>query len=277
MSLISSDKFSIFSNINGFMSHPAVVSISKIRIYSVYKIYEYLEKWDTKELNKIPDSLVFLSFKADNNMNKLAFKKSCMVEEQVHKHCLVNQTNIYDNCNLNHLYYKYLYIFIQKIDEKRIFKTKPDVINYEESSIYFQLKTLLQAIQREIPSKTNLESDYTLSSYLEEYMMIHDFNINKRTKLELNNIMKIIDLTFNQPETVYNYGDMIIHNGEPLKESFNCIVCADDCTEYADCMYSNCRHMCMCYNCSLKIEDSKKTTCIICKQHNDRIIQVFKP
>ena len=68
--------------------------------------------------------------------------------------------------------------------------------------------------------------------------------------------MKIIDLCFTEPKHVspYHYGNTIIHNGEPLKESFNCIICADDCTEHADCMYSNCRHMCMCYNCSLKIE-----------------------
>ena len=140
MSIVSSDKFSLFSNVNGFMSHPATVSISKIRIYSIYKIYEYLQKWNENELNKIPDSLVFLSFKADNHMNTLAFSKSCMVEEQVHKHCLVNQGNIYDNCNLNYLYYKYLYIFIDKIEKKRIFRTIPDIINYKNSSTYLQLK-----------------------------------------------------------------------------------------------------------------------------------------
>ena len=80
--------------------------------------------------------------------------------------------------------------------------------------------------------------------------------------------------TLNNQISSYNYPNYIIHNNEPLKEPFNCLICSDDCTEYADCMYSNCRHMCVCYNCSKKLD---KMECMICRQHNDCLIQVFKP
>ena len=76
---------------------------------------------------------------------------------------------------------------------------------------------------------------------------------------------------------LYDYRCLTIHNGETLESSYKCMLCTDNCTEHADCMYSNCRHMCVCYNCSSKLSPVDKVKCIICRQHNDCLIQVFKP
>ena len=83
--------------------------------------------------------------------------------------------------------------------------------------------------------------------------------------------------TLNKEFSSFNYNHHTIHNGETLAGPYECLLCADGCTEYADCMYSNCKHMCICYNCSSKLSNSQRVKCMICCQYNDCLIQVLKP
>lgn len=270
MTEISNNNFSIFTNINGCINNTPIVSISRTRVYGIYKIYDMIKKWSNRQLDKIPDSLVYLNFQCESHMRKKAFRKACMIEELIHKDSLFKADNHLDHIKLNYAYYSNLHIYLYKLKNKKIFQKNYKKIDYQDNSKFFFIKEKMKGFPKDPPSKTSLETSYTFLSFFEEYMLIKDLDIRKRTKKEEHTIL-------NFDVNLYDYGSVIIHNGETLNEPFNCIVCADNCTEYADCMYSNCRHMCMCYNCSKKLEPSKRTTCIICRQHNDRIIQVFKP
>ena len=101
---------------------------------------------------------------------------------------------------------------------------------------------------------------------------VNHFILDKHTENQYINICKLI-----HKHSLYKYGNLIVHNGETLTAPAVCVVCADDCTEYADCMYSNCRHLCVCYNCMRKMDNKDRTQCIICRQYNDCIIQILKP
>ena len=101
---------------------------------------------------------------------------------------------------------------------------------------------------------------------------VNHFILYSHTDNQYVNICKLMNEHY-----LYKYGNLIVHNGETLTTPALCAVSGNDCTEYADCMYSNCRHLCLCYNCMCQLENKDRAQCIICRQYNDCIIQVLKP
>ena len=270
------ENFSILSNYNAFLKHPALVNISGIRIYAIYELYKIIEFWNKTKLDNIPDSIVYLRIRSKKGYKDEVLLKACMIEEQIHKLAIFETRDLYNQTEMNYCYYKALYMYLTKLRHKQIFNTKPPKLNFEKSEIYNEyIKPLLNEIPEDTPSKIHLEIHYTRLSVYEEYMcwqMYPQYFLNTRTPQQLFNIQ-----IMNENLSLYKYRNIMVHNGVKLTEPCTCLINADGCTEYADCMYSNCRHLCMCYNCSSKLSGKDKTTCIICRQHNDCLIQVLRP
>jgi hypothetical protein len=270
------ENFSLFSNYNAFLKHPALINISGIRMYAISELYKTIEFWDKTKLDKIPYSIVYLRIGSKKGYKDEVLLKACMIEEQIHKLAIFENRDLYNQTRLNYYYYKSLYMYLTKLRYNQVFNTKPPKLNFEKSNIYNEfIKPLINTIPEDSPSKTHLEILYTKLSVYDEYMkwqMYPQYFENTRTNQQLFNMQNI-----HENLSLYNYGNIMVHNGVKLTEPYTCLICADGCTEYADCMYSNCRHLCMCYNCSSKLSGKDKTKCIICRQHNDCLLQILKP
>ena len=79
------ENFSILSNYNAFLKHPALVNISGIRIYAIYELYKIIEFWNKTKLDNIPDSIVYLRIRSKKGYKDEVLLKACMIEEQIHK------------------------------------------------------------------------------------------------------------------------------------------------------------------------------------------------
>tara|TARA_B100001123_G_scaffold434561_1_gene561316 strand:- start:184 stop:1080 length:897 start_codon:yes stop_codon:yes gene_type:complete len=294
------DTYNCLTYYNGYFKKPPIIDINNIRYYSVIEIYDIIKFWSDSELDTIQDSIVYLRLEIDG-YNKRILLKACMIEEIIHKNSLFKCSNINSQHSLNMTYYNVLNEVIEtikyskkivesstgKLSKKRkVSKTEMinifckttesnecNIENIKNNIIYSDnLLPLIELIPNcDSTLKCNLELHYTKMSIYEEllFQSINDDKFNCVNSKMLKNLE-----TLNDQISSYNYPNYIIHNNEPLKEPFNCLVCSDGCTEHADCMYSNCRHMCVCYNCSKKLD---KMECMICRQHNDCLIQVFKP
>lgn len=283
MSNFDSENFSLFSNYNCYLKHPPVISISNNRIFVINELYKRIESWSEEELDIIPDSKVYLRY-TNNDYKEKHLRKACMAEECIHRLALFEpkEENADNYYQLYCCYYAFSSKYLEKMKSKQVINfIKPVKLNRCKllletcSTAHMGLTTLLKATPEDISSKTNLELHYTKMSIADE-LFLNGTNDPKsciRTTLQLNVLNQLAEKF--QEEYTYRYPT--IHNGETLESSYKCMICSDDCTEYADCMYSNCRHMCVCYNCSTKLSPVDKVKCIVCRQHNDCLIQVFKP
>tara|TARA_B100001248_G_C27344378_1_gene437936 strand:+ start:413 stop:1261 length:849 start_codon:yes stop_codon:yes gene_type:complete len=282
MSKFDSENFSLFSNYNCYLKHPPTVSISTNRIFVINEIYNVIKLWKQEELNIIPDSKVYLHYK-NSDFKEKYLKKACMAEECIHRLALFEPKDIDgdDYYQLYSCYYKFSFNYLNKMKLKQVINfIKPVKLNKSKhllelcSIAHDGLVFLLNNTPEDVSSKTNLELHYTKMSIADE-LFLNGTNDSKsciRTTKQLN-VLNDLAKKFRS----YTYRYPTIHNGETLESSYKCMICSDDCTEYADCMYSNCRHMCVCYSCSKKLSPIDKVKCIVCRQHNDCLIQVFKP
>lgn len=274
--------FNVMTYHNGYFNKPPVVDIKNIRYYSIIEIYNLIKEIDKKFLDKLPNSLVYLKFKKINFDNYILLK-SCVIEEFIHKNALFMNKTLESQHELNLNYYKVFTNVKEKIVK---FKNNQqfnilNILNLEKNDYKVNLNNyilkenllplLVNTPDAEFTFSSNLELHYTKLSIYEELFLqnIKSKNSVCKTKQMIKNLS-----IYNKNICLYNYPNCLVHNKEPLKTTFDCIVCSDNCTEYADCMYSNCRHMCLCYNCSKKLKDFK---CIVCNQYNDTLIQVYKP
>ena len=106
------------------------------------------------------------------------------------------------------------------------------------------LPLLINTPDAEFTFSSNLELHYTKLSIYEELFLqnIKSKNIVCKTKQMIQNLS-----IYNKNICLYNYPNCI-HNKEPLKTTL-IVLYGDNCTILHR-MYSNCRHMCVCYNCS---------------------------
>ena len=272
------DTFSLFSNYNCFLKHPPVVSISNNRIFVINEIYNAIESWSENDLDMIQYSYTHLRYEKDK-VKKTHWLKACMAEEFVHRLALFEPKDVNNQHELYQSYYKYSTDYLKQIKEKKIVNNTTGVISstcFTQSFLDMNtaLIKLINDTPDDISSKIHLELHYTkMSIYLE---IIWHKSKDKRSCIKTvgqSDILNLLETKFSS----YNYGYTTIHNGDTLTSPYECMLCTDSCTNYADCMYSNCRHMCICYSCSSKLPDIDRSRCIICRQHNDCLIQVFKP
>lgn len=292
--------YNCLSNYNGYFKKPPTVSINFIRYPSVIEIYNIIKSWNHSKLNSIQKSLAYLRIEI-NGYNKNILLKACMIEEIIHKNSLFKCSDICSQHSLNETYYntfnkvirnikyskKVVEISSKNLNKKRklseieiinifcenIESEDSNTKNIESNCIYRDnLRPLIKLIPKcDSTLKCNLELHYTKMSIYEE--LLFESTNDYRFSCIQSDMDKNLNI-LNERLSSYNYSDYIVHNKEEVKEPFNCLICSDGCTEYADCMYSNCRHMCVCYNCSKKLD---KMECMICRQHNDCLIQVLKP
>ena len=249
-------EYNVFTNYNGFLNHPCIVNISIIRIPAIYELYKYISLWDESKLNDIPNTLIYLRLKKDSEYKENILLKSSMIEEQVHKHALsLNKYYLYLKCYNKGLHSPFIHDF----------KDSPD--NYSRLQLY------IDSIPNVDHRKLHLEMLYTRMSFFEYNLFTFvrtSYMLVKFTDQQRINMQRLLDNEFQK----YKHGNTIIHNEEYLNKAPKCAICID---AYADCMYSNCRHLCICYNCLLKLNENNRICCIICRQHNDCIIQTLNP
>ena len=58
------ENFSLLSNYNAFLKHPALVNISGIRMYTITELYRTIEFWNKTKLENIPNSIVYLRIRS---------------------------------------------------------------------------------------------------------------------------------------------------------------------------------------------------------------------
>ena len=264
----------IFRNYNGFLKHPCTIDISNIRIPAIYEICKLISPWDKKRLDNIPDTLIYIRLKKQQEQDENTLLKSCMIEEQIHKHALSGITDLFNQSELNLNYYNCLGVYLKIIRSGEAFEApcaKVNLQNYVKGTSY--LKKYVQKISDIDPRKSHLELYYNRLSFL-EYIYIdfikHTSLIKFTTKQQLNMISLLNNK--NGLKFIEKWGNTIIHSGEYSNSESKCAVCIQN---HADCMYSNCRHLCLCYECLVKLDCKNREYCIICKQHNDCIIQTF--
>jgi hypothetical protein len=271
--------FSPFINFNEYIDMPPMISISNIRYNAVLEIYSSLSKYSDMEIDSIPDSFVYIRMNiASYDVKKLL--KALMLEEKIHKKALFSEKkDMKSQCELNMCYYKCLYDGLNAIRIKNVFiEITTSLESLTVNSDYIKsLKPLLSISMYDTSfGKCHYESIYTKLSILEEGLFYKTFDNRVVCSTEGEQKMMIY---FNQNISSFNIDSskLIIHNKTPLNTPYECSVCSDSCTKYADCMYSNCRHMCLCYACSSQLDRININKCIICNQWNDCIIQVYSP
>lgn len=269
-----SEDHNIFRNYNGFLKHPCTIDISNIRIPAIYEICKLISPWDKKRLDNIPDTLIYIRLKKQQEYDENILLKSSMIEEQIHKHALSGITDLFNQSELNLNYYNCLNSYLKLISSGEAFKTPFVKVNFEQ---YIGECSFLNVYTKEIPDvdprKSHLELYYTMLSFLEykNFDFIKCMSLVKFTKEQQLNMKRLLEKE-NVLKSVQEWGDTIVHNGEYSNTVAKCAVCMEN---HADCMYSNCRHLCLCYECLTKVDNKNKEYCIICKQHNDCIIQTF--
>ena len=265
-----------FNSLNSYLKKPVTVSIINIRYHTIESIYNIIKDWKNDEIGKIPDRFVYLRINKENVIHEY-WLKSCMIEEQIHIMSLIEIFNTTDQYQLNTTYYKYAKKMIINIKKKNIFIDEITPLNdLKRNYIYTNhLYDLLIVMPNEqYTLKSQLELYYTKLSIFEERLF--EDTQNERSIIK-NNQQSVVLRHFDDNIHLYNCSFTTVHNGCKLNEAYKCIICSDGCTEYADCMYSNCRHLCICYNCSQKMPIHQQITCPICKGYNDFLIQIFNP
>jgi hypothetical protein len=276
---MSTTVFSPFINFNEYMDMIPMISISNIRYNTVLEIYIGLKEYSNEELDAIPDSFVYIRMNiASYDVKRLS--KALMLEEKIHKKALFSEkTDIKSQCELNMSYYKCLYDGLNAIRIKNVFieiTTSLETLTSDNTYIKF-LKPLLDISLYDTSfGKCHYEFIYTKLSIIEECLFYNTLDSRAICSTEGEKDMM---LYFNENISSFNIDSskLIIHNKTPLNTPYECSVCSDSCTKYADCMYSNCRHMCLCYACSTQLDRININKCIICNQWNDCIIQVYSP
>lgn len=270
-----SEDHNVFTNYNSFLNHPCTLNISNIRIPAIYEIYKYISLWDESKLKNIPDTLVYLRLKKKPKYKENILLKSSMIEEQIHKHALSDIINLFNQNELNLNYYKCLNIYLEKIKSNKAFNDPFTIRDFRDyPGHYTRIKQHIDSIPDTDPAKSHLEMQYTMLSFFEYNLFAFvriSYPLVKFTKKQYSNMQRLSKDEFSK---WCQWGNTIIHNGEYSNKAAKCAICID---AYADCMYSNCRHLCICYNCLLKLDGKNREHCIICRQHNDCIIQTLNP
>ena len=276
---MSTVDFSPFINFNEYMGMIPMISISNIRYNTILEIYKSLSEYSDQEIDAIPDSFVFIRMNIPGyDVKKLS--KALMLEEKIHKKALFSEKNdIKSQCELNMCYYRCLYEGLNAIRIKNIFiehMTSLESLTGDPDYIK-SLKPLLDISMYDTSfGKCHYESIYTKLSILEECLFYKTFD-NRMVCSTEGEIALINYFNVNIADFNIDSSKIVIHNTETLNTPYECSVCSDSCTKYADCMYSNCRHMCLCYGCCTQLDKLNLNKCIICNQWNDSIIQVYSP
>ena len=263
-----------FMNMNEYLKKPVTVSILKNRLPTINCIFKLLKKWNLNEVSKIPDRFVYLRIYKDTN-KKEHWKKACIVEEMIHRYALLSHFNLKNQSLLNREYYKY----VEKIINTLSYLKKENIGNLDYLKSHHVYSINLEPLLSVIPDEketlsTQLELFYTKMSIFEEIMLL-DCENERALQLTPQQIENLC--SYDRNVSLFNNDTSVIHNGDVVNQPYKCIVCSDGCNEYADCMYSNCNHMCVCYNCSLKLENKHKNKCMICSRYNDFLIKVKNP